>query len=403
MTTKQTYLLIRSVMGIGFFMMFTAAILYRIDIAKLEVYQLILLGTALEVSIFLFEVPTGIVADLKSRKLSIIIGLLLIGIGFIIEALTIQFWIIFIAQIIWGIGLTFISGALDSWVTDELENKNVDVILVSGHQYFKFFQVVGILLAGIIGMISIRSAIYLSGSMFILIALIGSIFMKEEHFNKQRNFELSFYQEYIGQIVKTYHHIKQTDVLRMMFIVLLFFGLYSEGIDRTYELHILDNLGFRGIFDLPDIWIISIINALGALLGFLVLSIVKRFIKQSSLQIVWVMDFTILMILGVLGFAFFEIKYLALMAFLLFRLSREGMAPLINAILIKNTPYSIKASVLSGFGQLDAIGQLLSGFIMVGVSVLVGIKGVYMVSAMFLTVPLIMFMRLRINQLKIKS
>lgn len=390
-------------MGIGFFMMFTAAILYRIDIAKLEVYQLILLGTALEVSIFLFEVPTGIVADLKSRKLSIIIGLLLIGIGFIIEALTIQFWIIFIAQIIWGIGLTFISGALDSWVTDELENKNVDVILVSGHQYFKFFQVVGILLAGIIGMISIRSAIYLSGSMFILIALIGSIFMKEEHFNKQRNFELSFYQEYIGQIVKTYHHIKQTDVLRMMFIVLLFFGLYSEGIDRTYELHILDNLGFRGIFDLPDIWIISIINALGALLGFLVLSIVKRFIKQSSLQIVWVMDFTILMILGVLGFAFFEIKYLALMAFLLFRLSREGMAPLINAILIKNTPYSIKASVLSGFGQLDAIGQLLSGFIMVGVSVLVGIKGVYMVSAMFLTVPLIMFMRLRINQLKIKS
>ena len=47
--------------------------------------QLILVGTVLEAVCFTFEIPTGIVADVYSRKLSIIIGLILIGIGFTIE------------------------------------------------------------------------------------------------------------------------------------------------------------------------------------------------------------------------------------------------------------------------------------------------------------------------------
>ena len=63
MKSKNVYYIIRSVMGLSFHMMFTISVLYRIDIAKLEAYQLILLGTALEIAVLLFEVPTGIIAD----------------------------------------------------------------------------------------------------------------------------------------------------------------------------------------------------------------------------------------------------------------------------------------------------------------------------------------------------
>ena len=51
--------------------------------AGLAPYQLVLVGTAVELSIFLFEIPTGVVADVFSRRLSIIIGYFLMGIGFL--------------------------------------------------------------------------------------------------------------------------------------------------------------------------------------------------------------------------------------------------------------------------------------------------------------------------------
>lgn len=47
-----------------------------------------------------------------------------------------------------------------------------------------------------------------------------------------------------------------------MVMIILFFGLFSERIDRTYELHILDGLNFRNILDLAPIWILSIVMEL---------------------------------------------------------------------------------------------------------------------------------------------
>lgn len=49
----------------------------------LDPLQLVLMGTILEVSYLLFEVPTGIVADTVSRKWSIVIGYVGTGIAFV--------------------------------------------------------------------------------------------------------------------------------------------------------------------------------------------------------------------------------------------------------------------------------------------------------------------------------
>ncbi len=58
MTPRAIYLSSRFIMSFAFNLMFTAAIIYRIDIANLAIYELILLGTALEISVLVFEVPT---------------------------------------------------------------------------------------------------------------------------------------------------------------------------------------------------------------------------------------------------------------------------------------------------------------------------------------------------------
>ena len=67
-------------------MAFTISPLYRIQVAGLDNLELVLAGTVMEACVFCFEIPTGIVADLWSRKWSVIIGHVGIGVGFLVEA-----------------------------------------------------------------------------------------------------------------------------------------------------------------------------------------------------------------------------------------------------------------------------------------------------------------------------
>jgi DHA3 family tetracycline resistance protein-like MFS transporter len=388
------YYLSRAIMGLSFHMLFTAAGLYRIDVAKLEVYQLILIGTALEISIFIFEVPTGIVADLKSRKLSVIIGLFIISLGAVLEALTPLFFVIFIAQFIWGFGYTFISGAMDAWVSDEIRKDELERVVITGSQVYQLSSVIGIVLAAVIGLNDIRIALYVSGGLALFLAIFSIFFMLEKK-QKQKHEENRFFQKYYSQLKDGFRHIAKHKTLRIMFFIMLFYGLYSEGIDRTYEVYILDGLNFRELWNLSPIWILALVNAAIAVLGYMMLFVVKKYLKKGHHIYIWAMNLTMMMIVGIIIFAVFPNAYLAMFGFIFFSLSREGTYPLLNTILLKNTPSSIKATVLSSFGQLDAIGQLLSGGLMVLISLGFAIKGLYLVTAALLIVPVLLFIKLK--------
>ena len=95
-------------------MLFNINSLYRVRVAMEDPLQLVLLGTVLEISIFIFEIPTGIVADGYRRRLSIIIGVFLMAGGFLLERFIPRFFPIMAAQFLWGTGATFTSGARQS-------------------------------------------------------------------------------------------------------------------------------------------------------------------------------------------------------------------------------------------------------------------------------------------------
>src|SRR6478736_5757221 len=82
-------------------LVFTIAPLYRFRTAGLDDLELVLVGTVMEAAVFLFEIPTGIVADRWSRKWSVVVGHAGMGVGFLVEA-------------------SFTSGATVAWVAGEL-------------------------------------------------------------------------------------------------------------------------------------------------------------------------------------------------------------------------------------------------------------------------------------------
>src|SRR5688500_10598664 len=116
----RLYVVIGAVEAFAGTLAFTITNIYRFRTAGLDPFQLVIVGTAMEAAVFLFEVPTGVVADLFSRKLSIVIGHLGMGAAFLLEASWASFVGVLLAQSLWGIAYTFTSGATIAWVTTEM-------------------------------------------------------------------------------------------------------------------------------------------------------------------------------------------------------------------------------------------------------------------------------------------
>ncbi|MCB0034304.1 MAG: hypothetical protein KDE51_09805, partial [Anaerolineales bacterium] len=93
----KLYLFLVGATAFSFSLFSTMSGVYRVDVG-LTALELVLVGTMLELSVFIFEIPTGIVADVYSRRLSIIIGYGIIGLGFILEGSFRLVGVIWLAQ-----------------------------------------------------------------------------------------------------------------------------------------------------------------------------------------------------------------------------------------------------------------------------------------------------------------
>ncbi|HKO62993.1 MAG TPA: MFS transporter [Pyrinomonadaceae bacterium] len=74
----------------------------------------------------LFEIPTGVVADLKGRKVSYLLGVLTLAVSTLIYLymwrISAAFWAWAIASMLLGLGFTFFSGAFEAWLADALDH-----------------------------------------------------------------------------------------------------------------------------------------------------------------------------------------------------------------------------------------------------------------------------------------
>jgi hypothetical protein len=140
----RVYLSTRFVESLLFTSIVTINLVYQVTVVKLNPLQLVLVGTLLETVCFLSEIPTGLLADVHSRKLSTIIGVILLGLGFVIEGSFPTFLFVMLAQIVWGLGATFVSGAREAWITDEVGEPYANKAFMRGEQLAQFGAIIGI-------------------------------------------------------------------------------------------------------------------------------------------------------------------------------------------------------------------------------------------------------------------
>lgn len=168
----SVYLLFRFVCSLAVSMSTVLSIVYHLEVVQLDVFQLVLVGTVQETSCFLFEIPTGVVADLYSRRRSVLIGMFLYGLGFLMEGALPWFAPVLLAQVVWGCGDTFITGALEAWIASEEEDKPIDKVFLRGSQMGQIGGVLGVVLGTLLGNINLQMPLILGGQ-FVLVVGAG--------------------------------------------------------------------------------------------------------------------------------------------------------------------------------------------------------------------------------------
>ena len=105
---------------------------YLVRVLHLSPLQLVLMGTAMEAAVFLGEIPTGVVADTYSRRLSLIIGYVGTGAAWMLLGVFTAPWAIIALWAFWGLAYTFTSGAYQAWLSDEVGADKVGRIFLRG-------------------------------------------------------------------------------------------------------------------------------------------------------------------------------------------------------------------------------------------------------------------------------
>jgi MFS transporter, DHA3 family, tetracycline resistance protein len=392
----RVYLILSCFSAMFFMIMATYNIVYQNTIVGLNALQLVLVGTLLELTAFLGEIPTGIVADMYSRRLSVIIGVFLIGAGFTIEGAIPRFEAVLLSQVIWGLGATFVSGAQSAWITDEVGEENVGRIFMRGAQMGQVGGLIGVLIGTALATtIAVNVPVIVGGLLHIALAGFLVLFMPETGFTPTPRGERSTWGAMIGTFRDGVRVVRVRPVLLTLLLVGLFIGMSSEGYDRLWQKNLIDGFVLPAIDGMnPLVWF-GIISVVGSLLSIAATEIVRRRVDTSTPEksARALIVISTLQVAGVIAFAFAGHFALAFAAILLIDVTRSIQWPISDAWMNQHIDSKVRATVLSMGAQLNAVGQIGGGPAVGWIGLRVSVRAAIFTSGLLLTPILALYAR----------
>jgi DHA3 family tetracycline resistance protein-like MFS transporter len=392
LNARFVYLFIEFSASAFFSMMFVVTSLYEATIAGLTPVQLILVGTALEISAFVFEVPTGIVADVYSRRLSIIIGYVLMGLGFLVEGFFPAFLPILLAQVIWGLGYTFTSGATQAWITDEIGEEEANKLFLRGTQVGLFASLIGMGASMLVGANNVAMPLRV-GSLGVMLIGIALVFiMSETGFHPTPREDRNTWQHMWHTFNQGVKAVRSRPRLMNIVFIGLFYGLYSEGFDRLWVKHLLDRFELPVIFGNNQVAFFAVLRVMSTILTILAVRFVEKHVDSTRPLAIGraVLAVTGMISIALIGFALSPLLLLSLSLYLVISVLRNVHIPLQTAWINQKLDSQVRATVHSMFGQVDAIGQVMGGPI-VAVIASVGSAVASLVTSGLLLTPALYF------------
>ena len=365
---RRTYLALEAATSLFFTLGFTLNLVYFVDEIGLSPLQMVLVGTVMEATLFVAEIPTGVVADLYSRRLSVILGATLIGLSLLLQGAVATSAAVFAGQVVWSLGYTFTSGATQAWITDELGEDAVQPVFTRAAQLGLTASFAGILLAGGAAALGLRAPLLVAGTGYLVTALVLAVVMPENGFRPTppvRRETSAAVRRTLGDALE---QARRRPVVRTVLAVSLVIGLGSEAVDRLWVQHV------SATFDLPDVPLLSLGGeragafTLFALVGAVVSLVASLAVNRWAPQAVahphpnlFLAGFAGIQALGVLVFAFSGNLWAAMAGLWVREAAAVVAGPVEAAWVNRHVDAASRATVLSVSSQLNAVGEIAGG------------------------------------------
>ena len=362
LSALTVYLIMSGVSSLAYATIFTGLAVYYISQVGLSPFQLVLVGTVLEGTILLFELPTGVVADTYGRRISVIIAMFILGLAFLLEGSLPFVTGILLAEAVRGLGHTFESGALDAWLADEIGEERLGAAYARAGQVGQAMGLVGTGLSVGLSYVSLQLPVLLGGGLLVALGVFLAFRMPETGFKPAGGGERNPLKAMGSTLRDGARVVRGSPLLLALVASQLVVGAGSEGFDRLWEAQLIRGIGLPYLG--PVAWL-GIISVAGQIVGFIALRVFQGRIERASATSAGAARALLLLqglfIVFTVAFALAGNLPLALLALLLRGATGALIGPLAGAWTAQQIEGRVRATVLSMASLSNAFGQTAGG------------------------------------------
>jgi len=301
----------------------------------LELSDIMILQAVYSISTLVLEIPTGYIADIIGRRKTLILGFLISAVAYIIFSFSFNFFGFLIAELIFGLGESFISGTDSAMLYDTLlsQEKQNEYVKHEGKltSFGNFSEAIGGILGGMLILISIRLPLYVEALIYFVAVPFAFLLVEPPRHNNTKF-------KTVKEIVKVF---KQTWVRKSRLNVFLWFSsivgaatLTMAWLVQPYLLKIEIPQAAFGI-----IW--TSLNLTAGFFSFFA----HKFVKNLSKTII-ISCLTICILISYFGLSILQ-NGIGILIFFFFYSIRGIGTPVLKEFINIETTSDIRATVLS--------------------------------------------------------
>ena len=183
MHPRTVYYLFHGLMMLGMTCMAVSYVPFLLSLG-LAISDVALINVCFWSVIVILEVPTGLLADSRSRAVSMKLGIIFVFLGVMLYVVAADFAWVLAAELISGVGMAFISGAEEAWIVDALIRRGESDIRRKVFATAAVIRGLAALVGGALGAfasaISLRFGFVLNAGILLAAVLVTLVTVHEE-------------------------------------------------------------------------------------------------------------------------------------------------------------------------------------------------------------------------------
>lgn len=341
-----------------------------------------------------FEIPTGAVADVYGRKVSVLISLFIGTIVYAIIFFTGSLKWLLLAYILSGFGATFMSGAFEAWFADSFPlHKEVDLTNLWG-RYTSFSYAgngVGFLVAAILSHFLSLKTFWLIQSLGISFIFLYVLIKGKETVDRSKGQKDASYKEFTTKMFRGSTFIF-THIVLLIPVVGSCLFYFSSGIISLGWQPFLKIYGVRTEF-------LGIILALNMGFSIITPNLVGRLVKKMRGELSVLSPICLVIALLIGGMTIWP--DLSFILFILYGGIYSLESPLFKGYINKVIPSSERATILSTYSVFVSLATIFATFVFGYISDNFSLSIAFFISSVFAVIAALGFIvskRVKLNE-----